>query len=62
MNLIKTTERKLEYNVTMLGDLADCLVNPKMTKDCKEYIREQIEKTKINIIYYKEILNVLKGE
>lgn len=58
--LIKATEKKKKYYEDRMGELHECLINPNITKDCKEYIREEIDRAMTNIVYYTQVLKVLK--
>lgn len=60
MNLQNETSRKLEYIKAKLIDLEECLKVGHLTKDCRHYVQDEINKTKKNIEYYSEILEVLK--
>jgi hypothetical protein len=59
MNLIKETQRRLEYQHAKLVDLQECIEQP-VTDDCKRYLNSQMENVTDNIKYYSELLEVLE--
>lgn len=59
MNLISETKRKLEYQKANLIDLQECIEQP-VTKDCIDYLKDQLDGTKKRIEYYSEVLKVLE--
>ena len=61
IKLINQTENKLEYYENRLNDLEENLKSGKLTKDCAHYVQSEIDKAIDNIIYYREILEVLEG-
>ena len=61
MNLISETKKKLEWNISNLEDLKECLNKGFLSKDGIHHVREEIKKTEYSIKYYKEILEILEG-
>ena len=59
MNLLKETNRRLEYQLAKYTDLSECLEGA-LTGDCKHYLRGQLDNTTSNIKYYTELLEVLE--
>ncbi len=61
MNLVSETKQRLNVINAKLVDLQECLKLGSLTKDCRHYIQDEISKTKKNIKYYSELLEVLEG-
>ena len=64
MNLIQETKGRLEYNKRLLDDTESFLNSTnveKLSKECLQGIRSDIDKFNRNISYYEEIIKVLEG-
>lgn len=62
MNLVSETKQRLNVINAKLVDLQECLELGSLTKDCRHYIQDEISKTKRNIKYYSELLEVLEKD
>lgn len=60
MNLVSETKQRLNFINAKLIDLQECLELGSLTKDCRHYLQDEISKTKKNIKYYSELLEVLE--
>ena len=63
MNLLKETKGRLEYNKKLLADLETFMNDTstgKLSKDCLQGIRSDIDKFNRNIEYYEGIIKVLE--
>lgn len=60
MNLLSETKQRLNFINAKLVDLQECLELGSLTKDCRHYLQDEISKTKKNIQYYSELLEVLE--
>lgn len=65
MDLLKETKGRLEYNKKLLADLEEFMNNTsidKLSKDCLQGIRSDIDKFNRNIEYYEVIIKVLEDK
>ena len=62
MNLVSETKQRLNVINAKLIDLQECLDTGRLTKDCRHYLQDEISKTKKNIKYYSELLEVLEKD
>ena len=62
MNLVSETKQRLNFINAKLIDLQECLDKGSLTKDCRHYLQDEISKTKKNIKYYSELLEVLEKD
>lgn len=60
MNIKKETEKRLNYQEQKLQDLKECIENGNLSIDAKNYVYSEIMRTDKNILYYEEILKVIK--
>lgn len=65
IDLLKETKGRLEYNKRLLDDTESFLNSTnveKLSKECLQGIRSDIDKFNRNIEYYREIIKVLEGK
>ena len=61
MNSLTETRYKLNYSKNNLESLQG-VDTSELTKDARQYVENEISKTKRNIEYYEEIVKVLEGK
>lgn len=65
IDLLKETKGRLEYNKRLLDDTESFLNSTnveKLSKECLQGIRSDIDKFNRNISYYEEIIKVLEDK